>query len=141
MAKESISEKYFEVFMAYVAAPDEKFLVAAAALGLELVMAETPPEEIAELHEEALARLSKKAPETTLMESVRTISAPLIELLMAYGLAFRGRTEAHKLAEEAKKNLKLDSASPRRWSPSVRWPEGSPMTLTMHSFLLSDIQI
>ncbi len=105
MVKESISERYSRLLLANVAAPDEKYLVEAAELGCQLVMVETPPEEIAEMQEEALARLAEEAPDMTLIESVRTISAPLMELLMAYGLAFRERAEARKLAEEAKANL------------------------------------
>jgi len=75
MVKESISNKYFKVLKLYVAAPDEKYLVEASELGRELVMMETPPEEIAEMQE--------------------------AELLMAYGLAFREWIENRKQAEEA----------------------------------------
>ncbi|MBW1820651.1 MAG: hypothetical protein JRI92_02640 [Deltaproteobacteria bacterium] len=101
MVKESISNKYFKVLKLYVAAPDEKYLVEASELGRELVMMETPPEEIAEMQEAALARLAEEAPDMTLIESLRTMSAPLMELLMAYGLAFREWIENRKQAEEA----------------------------------------
>ncbi|MBW2208221.1 MAG: hypothetical protein JRG79_15025 [Deltaproteobacteria bacterium] len=101
MVKESISEKYFKVLGLYVATPDEKYLVEAAELGRELVMMETPPEEIAEMHESALGRLAEKIPDMILIETFRTMSAPLMELLMAYGLAFREWIEERKWAEEA----------------------------------------
>lgn len=106
MAKESVPEKYFKVLLANVAAPDEKYLLSAAELGRELVMAEIPPEEIAGMHEEALARLAEEAPDTNLVESVRTVSAPLMALLVAYGLAFREKVEALRLAEEKLKAAK-----------------------------------
>jgi len=64
-------------------------------------MMETPPEEIAEMHESALGRLAEKIPDMILIETFRTMSAPLMELLMAYGLAFREWIEERKWAEEA----------------------------------------
>ena len=101
MVKESISERYFKILKDYVAAQDEKYLVSASELGRELVLAETPPEDIAEIHEEAIARLAKETPAMALIEVARIISAPLMELLMAYGLDFRERIEARKQADEA----------------------------------------
>ncbi len=105
MAKKSISKKYYNLLMAYVAAGEEKYLLEAAELGRELVTMEIPPEEIAEMHEKALVLLAEEAPDMTIIESVRTFSVPLIELLMAYGLAFRERIEAHKQAKKEKTNL------------------------------------
>jgi len=101
MAEQTIRDKYFELLKAYVGHPAEEHLAAAADLGRELVLADVPPEEIAEIHEEALERLAQKRPDMTLLDAARRISSPLLELLMAYGLAFRERLEVRRRAEEA----------------------------------------
>ena len=105
MVNKSIRERYFKVLKAHVVSPDERHLASAAELGRDLVMSDTPPEEIADLHEEALDRLAGETPNITLIEATRTISAPLMELLMVYGMAFRERMEARKRAEEEKEKL------------------------------------
>jgi len=75
MTEQSIKNRYFELLAAYVAEPEESYLLATADLGRELVLADVPPEDIA--------------------------STPLLELLMAYGLAFRERLEFRERAVEA----------------------------------------
>ena len=101
MTEQSIKDKYFNLLAAYVARPEESYLLEAADLGRELVLSDVPPEEIAELHEQALERLAREQPDMTLLDAARRISSPLMELLMAYGLAFRERLEERKRAEEA----------------------------------------
>ena len=105
MAKASVSERYFKVLRGYVASRGEAYLLAAAGLGRELVRQGVPPEEIAEMHENALWRLAEEAPGKTLLESVRLISAPLMELLMSYGLAFRELLDIRERAEKHNKRL------------------------------------
>ena len=100
MAEQTMRDKYFELLKAYVGHPAEEYLAAAADLGRELVLADVPPEDIAEIHEEALGRLAREHPDITLLDTGRLISAPLMELLMAYGLAFRAREKALKQYSE-----------------------------------------
>ena len=101
MAEQTIQDRYLELLKAYVGPPAEESLFAAAELGRELVLAGVPPKDIAELHEGALQRLAQEMPDVTLLDAARLISTPLMELLMAYGLAFRERLEARDRAEEA----------------------------------------
>ena len=107
MVEQMIRDKYSELLKAYVGRPAEEYLAAAADLGRELVLADVPPEDIAEIHEEALERLAREHPDITLLDAARLVSAPLMELLMAYGLAFRERLEERKRAEEAMRERQL----------------------------------
>lgn len=102
MAEQSVPGTYFDVLKAYVASPDETLLLMAADLGRELVRADIPPEEMTEIHEDALYRLALEYPDITLAKAVRLISAPFMEMSMAYGLAFREQLESRKRAEEAR---------------------------------------
>ncbi len=96
MIPESAVEKYFLLLKSYIESPEDIHLFSAAKLGRELLMAETSPDEIADLHKLALIRLAEKSPNVTLLEAVRTTSAPLRELLMAHGIAFRLKLESEK---------------------------------------------
>jgi len=93
MDAQELTGAYCSLLMAFVDSQDEHYLAQAADLGRQLVLADTPPEEIAEIHENAITRLADEYPDKTLLESAKRISAPLMELLMAYGLAFRERSE------------------------------------------------
>ena len=91
---------YTLVLKSYVVGAEEKWLVKAADLGHQMVSAGVPPEEIAEIHEEAIQHLGKDFPDKTLFEAAKSVSAPLMEMLMAYGLAFREREDKRKQAED-----------------------------------------
>ncbi len=80
---------YASVLKAFVESPEEQWLMEAADLGREMVRTGVPPEEIAEIHGEAIQHLAEEFPDKTLLKFVQHISAPLMEMLMAYGLAFR----------------------------------------------------
>jgi PAS domain S-box-containing protein len=84
----------------HVAKGQEEQLVAAAELGRELVLADVPPEEVVEMHQEALSRLAQELPDLTLQDAVHPTSAPLLETFTMYGLAYRERLEARKRAEK-----------------------------------------
>lgn len=58
-------------------------------LGSELVRFNVPPEDIIEMHEIAVKKLAADLPAKNMMESVGFLSTPLVEVMMAYGLAFR----------------------------------------------------
>ena len=92
MMEQAIRDKYFEVVRDYVASQAEEQLMAAAELGREMVLADVPPEEVAELHDEALRRLAEVAPDIALA-TMLPASRPMMELLMAYGLVSRARNE------------------------------------------------
>ena len=100
MVQKSIKEKYFQLLKAHASEPEEKLLLEAGELGRALVVTDTPPEEIGEMHEEALKRLAHDHHDARAVEAIRSTSAPLMEILMAYGLAFRYRFEQQKALEE-----------------------------------------
>ena len=58
-------------------------------IGYELVRFNVPPEDIIEMHEMAVQKLARDLPAKSMMESVGFLSTPLVEVMMAYGLAFR----------------------------------------------------
>jgi len=101
MVDQSIEDRYFRILKSYVMGPEEEHLVAASELGSELVAADVPEEDVAEIHEKALRLLAQESPDMTLEHVAHLISGPLIEVFMAYGLAFRKRIEERRLVEEA----------------------------------------
>ncbi|MDX8389865.1 MAG: PAS domain S-box protein, partial [Mariprofundaceae bacterium] len=56
-------------------------------LGKEMVLADLPPEEIGEMHDLAIADLIRTSDMGA--THIRAVSLPLMQLLMAYGVAFR----------------------------------------------------
>ena len=100
MAEQSIEERYFRLLKAYVIESDEKYLAEAGELGRELVMAGIPEEDVAEVHEKAILLLAEESPNMTLRHVAHLISGPLMEVYMAYGLAFRERLEVGRRAEQ-----------------------------------------
>ncbi|MFQ5638233.1 MAG: PAS domain S-box protein [bacterium] len=105
MVKQSFQDRYYQLLKLYVARPQEKHLAEAAELGRELVLADIPIEEIAELHEQALRHLGQDIPDIKLPDSDQLISAPLMELLMSYGLAGREVAVKQKQAQEEVRKL------------------------------------
>lgn len=101
MTNKSERDKYFDLLSAYIDRPEEELLMSAAQLGRALVLADFQPEDIVEIHEAALSRLAQQNPDMTLLDISGVASAVLMELLMTYGLAFRERSEARDLAEQA----------------------------------------
>ncbi len=100
MADQSIEDRYFRLLKSYVMGPKEEHLAAAAELGRELVTADVPEEDVAEIHEKALRLLAQESPDMTLEDVAHLISGPLMEMFMAYGLAFRERLEERRRTEE-----------------------------------------
>ncbi len=95
-----LQDRYYELLKTYIARPSEAPLAATAELGRELVRADVPVEEIGELQERTVERLVQDLPDKTLHAAPPLFSTPLIELLMAYGLAFREYQAELKQAEE-----------------------------------------
>ena len=68
MVDQSIKDKYFGLLKTHIARPEEEQLAEAAGLGRELVLADVPPEEIGEIHEEALKRLAEERPDAQVLD-------------------------------------------------------------------------
>ncbi|MFQ5829001.1 MAG: ATP-binding protein [Candidatus Methylomirabilia bacterium] len=100
MAERSVQDRYVELLRVYVAEKKEEQLAAAAELGRELVSRDIPLEEVAEIHDEACRRLGVEPADATVLDSFHGLSAPLLEMLMAYSLAFRQRTAELRQSEE-----------------------------------------
>lgn len=92
---------YSKLVKDYVAEPSESLLLSASELGRELVLADIPIEELVQLQQEALLHLAVDCPETMSPESVHLITAPFMEMSIAYSLTFQERLEGRKRAEEA----------------------------------------
>ena len=99
MGTAAFKEAYASLLSTFVQNPEERYLAEAADLGRALVRSGVPPEEIAEIHEYALRHFAQEFPDKTLLESVTRVSAPLMEMLMAYGLAFRELLDERKRTE------------------------------------------
>lgn len=93
-------EKYYTIVKSYVLQPGEEELAAAGDLGRELVERDVPVEDVAQLHEEITERLARDVSPAIFVESAGRIVIPLLELVISYGMAFRGLLEKHKRAEE-----------------------------------------
>ncbi|WP_156160975.1 MULTISPECIES: ATP-binding protein [unclassified Methanosarcina] len=102
MPLQKFKHRYHSLLKNYFDDPDEKYLFEIEKLGRELVRENIPPEDLAEIHEEAIARLAETYPNAKLIESARYISTPLMEMMMAYGLAFREWIEA---SEKSRREL------------------------------------
>ncbi len=100
MADQSLEDRYSRLLKSYVMEPEEEHLVAASELGRELVTADVPEEDVAEIHEKALRLLARESPDMTLEHVAHLISGPLMEMFMAYGLAFRERLEERERERE-----------------------------------------
>ena len=57
------------------------------------------------MHEVAVRRLAEEVPEMTLGNTAPPISAPFMEMSLAYGLAFRERSEVRKRVEKQQRKL------------------------------------
>lgn len=84
-----VEDEYFALLESYVGGQEEAQLARASELGRKLVQSDCPPEQVGEIFEAAVLRLAQASPDMPLLKVVNLITAPLTEVLMAYGLAFR----------------------------------------------------
>ena len=85
---------YYAMLKQAVFSPDpEEALAAAAAIGDDFLKQGLPPEGVAEIHHNAVVRLGQEHPDLTLAAVADRLMAPLIELSMAYSMAFRLQRE------------------------------------------------
>ncbi|MFN3077678.1 MAG: sensor histidine kinase [Alphaproteobacteria bacterium] len=99
-ANQYLRAYYTDLVRSYVLHQEERFLVMAADLGRSALRRDVPLEEIVELHNGVLLGLAASHPRMGLTEAVRLTSPPLMEVLMAYGMAFREHMEQRRTMEE-----------------------------------------
>jgi len=104
-AKEDFSSRYAALMAEYAESFDEAPLMAIEDMGQQMVRSHIPPEEIGEMHDAAIGELM--ASSALSAERIHAASIPLMQLLMAYGIAFR-EEEARRAMQES--NRKLSSA-------------------------------
>jgi signal transduction histidine kinase/ActR/RegA family two-component response regulator len=105
MDTRELKDAYSLVLKAYSQTEEEQYLVEASELGRACMRTGVPPEEIAEIHEEAIGAFAEEFSDKTLVAMARRISAPLMEMLMAYGLAFRQQDDERQQAEAQREEL------------------------------------
>lgn len=90
-------ERYFpileQVAMAAMDADIEAWLADAFELGRAMVDQMVPPDEVMNIHHEAILRLAELHPQLSLAQVADRLTRPLMEMSMAYGLAFREQME------------------------------------------------
>lgn len=112
MPKSDLAAAFTKFFSEYLLHPEEEALVRIAEIGRNLVETGIPPEEIGELFETALKYYAEKFPEVRLSETAGKISVPLVEMLIAYGLAFRQQNEQQQTYEKTRLASKIMENSP-----------------------------
>lgn len=101
MSVDVIGPRYRTLLRRYVATRNEAELAALASLGRKSLAMELPLEEIAEIHSGAVTDLAKTFPDLRLSEAAEITSLPLIEVLMAYGMAFREKVARREAVVDA----------------------------------------
>jgi signal transduction histidine kinase len=90
-------ERYFrileQVAMARTGDDIESCLADAFELGRSMVDQMVPPDEVTHIHHEAVVRLAQDHTELSLAQVADHLTRPLMEMSMAYGLAFREQME------------------------------------------------
>jgi signal transduction histidine kinase len=86
-------EAYIQLVEKIILAGDnrdaERYLMDAFELGRSLVSQQVSPDEVVGLHDDALIHLARTHPDLPLGRVAERLTKPLMELSMAYGLAFR----------------------------------------------------
>lgn len=92
-----VAERYFHILQQVIFVSDadaiEAHLAEAFELGRVLVDRNVPPDEVTHIHHEAIVRLSEAHPSLTFTQVADYLTRPLMEMTMAYGLAFREQME------------------------------------------------
>lgn len=92
-----IEKRYFHILQEVMLSDDmvviETNLAEAFELGRSMAMQGIPPDEVAHIHHKVSVRLAQKLPDLTFSRVSERLGKSLIELSMAYGLAFREQTE------------------------------------------------
>jgi len=96
MVEKKPATAYERIVRRYLKDGDESQLYEAAQLGQSLLAKQVPPEAIVEMHAGALEALTEGMPPTEWPEITRQSYVPLMETMMAYGLAFREQLDAQR---------------------------------------------
>lgn len=107
MSKIDLGNRFRRLFSEYLKQPEEENLVQIAEIGRELVLSSIPPEDIGDLYSDALTDFAGKFPGTQISKVADRISTPLVELLMAYGLAFRQQLDFQRTYEKTRLASKI----------------------------------
>lgn len=96
-ALEPLEERYFRILQQVIFAGDayeiEVHLAEAFELGRALVDQKVPPDEVTHIHHEAVVRFANTHPAIAFAQLSERLNRPLMEMTMAYGLAFRQQME------------------------------------------------
>jgi signal transduction histidine kinase len=77
----------------------EEALIGAAEFGHTMLKMKLMPEDMAEIHQQALVRLVDEYPDLKLADIVANLMTPMMEVSMAYSLALRREQHAQKLTK------------------------------------------
>jgi len=97
LEKQKFIRRYTELLHAYAQSAEEKYLADIAYLGREMVRDHLPPEYVGEMHDAAMGKLLAQ-PQFS-VETIRAASLPLMQLLNAYGVAFRNVRPSHGIEQ------------------------------------------
>ena len=109
---ESSDAAYVRLVRSYWLHGSEAALIEASDLGKKLVHDGLPPEDIGEFQQQALLALSQDVPTAPLTVVAAQLTPPLLEVLIAYGLAFREQIEQryrHEIEQRLEQNHKMEA--------------------------------
>jgi len=109
---ESPDAAYVRLVRAYWLHGSEAALIEASDLGKKLVHDGLPPEDIGEFQQQALLALGQDVPAAPLAVVAAQLTPPLLEVLIAYGLAFREQIEQryrHEIEQRLEQNHKMEA--------------------------------
>jgi PAS domain S-box-containing protein len=86
-------QQYFSLFRRYLTNTQEELLVETVDLGKRMAQAEIPPADIAEIHELALDSVVNELSDLSMKEMIHLVSKPIMELQIAYTMAFQRELE------------------------------------------------
>jgi len=105
LKKQEFLSRYTALMLDYAQSFEEAPLLAIEGLGHEMVQSNIPPEDIGEMHDSAIAALMASPDFSS--ERIRAASLPLMQLLMAYGIAFREIRARQDIEHELGESQKL----------------------------------
>jgi len=105
LEKQEFLSRYTALMLDYAQSFEEAPLLAIEGLGHEMVQSNIPPEDIGEMHDAAISELMASPDFSS--ERIRAASLPLMQLLMAYGIAFREIRAREDIEHELGESQKL----------------------------------
>jgi PAS domain S-box-containing protein len=102
----AFSQQYCSLLRCYITNTQEELLAEAVDLGKRMAQAEIPPADIAEIHELALDSVINELPNISMKDVIHLASKPLMELQIAYSMAFQIELEHRRQYQNELKNQK-----------------------------------